>query len=128
MSCLGLGKKPAPMTPKPNLGEPVSQIEHKKTPQPPKITPEEYELLVVEIANRIKNLAYMNAEEFSRRCLDVHHLDLMLEESKQNAEFRFNYSLTLIGNDLREIVGGIRRKREDEASAKVAALNSNGRK
>ncbi len=72
-----------------------------------KLTDEEYEGIIQELANRWKNLAYINAESTLKQEIPKSTLEMFL--AKEGVT-ELTFSLRLLVTDLREILGGIRRE------------------
>ena len=70
-----------------------------------KITPEEKRLLVKELAERMKDIIYMNAEQYAEELVD----DILKKEPKPNDCLEVRYIFRFVYNDLRQIIGRIRR-------------------
>lgn len=70
------------------------------------LTDEEYEKIIQELANRWKNLAYINAETAIKREVSK---DILEEVLDKNVDYEITFSLRTVVTDLREIIGGIRR-------------------
>lgn len=73
----------------------------------PKLTDEEFEALVPIIAERMKNVVFMNAKQRAREAIEA--IKLEWESAESEDSFRIEYKMKLKINDLLEIVGGIRR-------------------
>jgi len=73
-----------------------------------KITEEERNILIEELAERLKDVVYMNArrrvEEFIDRLLD--------EDLEPNQEIIIHYKFALTFNDILQILGRVRRQKE----------------
>ena len=72
------------------------------------VTDEEFEILVQEIAERLKDLIYMNAESQVRECLTKLRDRILTEDP--HSEIIINVEFTLPFNDLRQIIGRMRRQ------------------
>lgn len=72
------------------------------------ITDKEYEAIIQELANRWKNLAYMNAEKLIMSEMSKVILEELLDK---DISLMMTFRLDLLVNDLREIIGGIRRNK-----------------
>lgn len=75
------------------------------------ITPEERSLLVETIAERLKNVVYMEAlptTSNSLRSLGV--TDKIPGHYSNEDSFDFTFKITMIVGDIKELIGGVRRK------------------
>jgi len=69
------------------------------------LTEEEKNAVVKELAERMKDLVYMNAEEKAEEVIDK----ILKENPHPHTKFRINYTFEFMLNDIIQIVGRIRR-------------------
>lgn len=75
-----------------------------------KITKKERAGLIKEIAKRMKNVVYMNTERHATKILD----DLGIKDSfnlRPDDKLNFHYDIEMVGDDIFEIIGGLRRNK-----------------
>jgi len=76
-----------------------------------RITDEEFEYLVQEIAERIKDVVYINAEEKVRKALEIIRDKILVED--QDREIQFRFTVIMLFGDLRQIIARYRRKKQN---------------
>jgi len=69
------------------------------------LTEEEKQAIIVELAQRMKDLVYMNAEEKAEEIIDK----ILKSNPHPHTKFRINYTFEFMLNDIIQIVGRIRR-------------------
>ena len=75
-----------------------------------KISDEEREAIIKELAERMKNIVYTTAEDKARAILSS--IEKSISHDTGAEEVNIIYTVTFIINDLLEIIGGLRRKKE----------------
>ena len=73
-----------------------------------KISKKEYKEIIHEVAERLRDIVYINAERTIRRYLPKRTLEYQIDEDQ---EFEIIYSFTLLINDFRQILGRLRRRK-----------------
>ena len=73
-----------------------------------KISNEEYELVVKELSERIKDVVFVNAEKNVRKILTKERLEQLLDLDG-GSEVELNYVITFVVNDILQIIGRKRR-------------------
>ena len=75
-----------------------------------KLTPEEKNAIITELAERMKDIIYMNAREKAEEALDQ-----ILEDSlSPNDIIDIDYNIRFVFNDILQILGRIRRTKTGE--------------
>lgn len=75
-----------------------------------KLTPEEKNAIITELAERMKDIIYMNAREKAEEALDQ-----ILEDSlSPNDIIDIDYNIRFVFNDILQILGRIRRTKMGE--------------
>jgi hypothetical protein len=72
-----------------------------------KLTKKELALLQEEIANRMKNIIFMLADNNAKFCLNK--IEDIINVEHRNEPVTITYSINFMINDFLEIIGGIRR-------------------
>jgi len=73
------------------------------------VSDEEFDGIVKEIANRMRNIVFMNAERLAIQVLTEHRNAI---PNGGTGKVEFDFRMGFILNDLMEILGGIRRYQE----------------
>jgi len=76
-----------------------------------KITNEEYEAIVKEIAGRVKDCIFMDAERIIRSLLTKEYVEDLLDHPRDTV--RFKYICETLGQDFVQILGRLRRSEFD---------------
>lgn len=71
-----------------------------------KLTPEEKEAIITELAERMKDIIYMNAREKAEEALN----DILKTDLHPNDTIEIDYKFQFIFNDILQILGRTRRK------------------
>ena len=71
-----------------------------------KLTPEEKEAIITELAERMKDIIYMNAREKAEEALN----DILKADLHPNDTIEIDYKFQFIFNDILQILGRTRRK------------------
>lgn len=81
-----------------------------------KITNEEYNKIVKEWANRLKDLVYLNAEENIRERMSKEYLENLLDAkvSKWDDNLEIVFTVGIVINDLKQMLGRLRREKEEK--------------
>jgi hypothetical protein len=74
------------------------------------LTEGEKEYLIKEIAERIRDLIFMNADDKVKRVMDVILADIEGKDVDPNQEFRIEFCYRLAIGDIVQIVGEYRRR------------------
>jgi len=70
-----------------------------------KLTPEEKEAIITELAERMKDIIYMNAREKAEEALD----QILKDDLHPNDTIDITYNIRFVFNDILQILGRIRR-------------------
>jgi len=73
-----------------------------------RISDEEYELVVKELSERVKDVVFMNAEKNIRKTLTKERLESFLDQDGSN-KIEVHYVVMLVVNDILQIIGRKRR-------------------
>jgi len=77
-----------------------------------KLTPEERNAIITELAERMKDIIYMNAREKAEEALD----DILKADPHPNDTVEINYKFQFIFNDILQMLGRIRRQKSETTS------------
>jgi len=72
------------------------------------LTADEYDKVVIQVGDRVKNLTYMKGEDVARKTLD----GIKDVELSSDTQIHLNYQIGLLHNDIIEMIGGLRRSKE----------------
>ena len=75
-----------------------------------KLTPEEKNAIITELAERMKDIVYMNAREKAEEALN----DILEDIPSPNDIIEIDYNIRFVFNDILQILGRIRRKKQEE--------------
>jgi len=73
-----------------------------------KLTPEEKNILITELAERMKDLVYMRAKDKAKEVTEK----LLKTDLNPEDEIIINYRMEMVGTDILQIIGRIRRQEE----------------
>jgi len=75
-----------------------------------KLTPEEKNAIITELAERMKDIVYMNAREQAEKVLN----EILRGNPSPDDVIDIEYKIQLVFNDILQILGRIRRKKQEE--------------
>jgi len=81
------------------------------------LTEDEKKALIKELAERMKDIVYMNAESRAQATIN----SLLEVELEPSDPIKINYKFNFVFNDILQILGRIRRKKEEEVKAVEAS-------
>ncbi|RLG36789.1 MAG: hypothetical protein DRN91_07105 [Candidatus Alkanophagales archaeon] len=80
-----------------------------------KLTAEERNVIITELAERMKDIVYMNAREKAEEALN----DIVKEDLHPNDVIDISYNFRFIFNDVLQILGRVRRQNEKQTQRKT---------
>jgi len=83
-----------------------------------KLTPEEKNAVIKELAERMKDTIYMRAEDKAKEVIE----NLLKVSFEPEDPIIINYQIEMVGTDILQILGRIRRKKPQEESIRVRAV------
>jgi len=83
-----------------------------------KLTSEEKNILITELAERMKDLVYMRAKDKAKEVTEK----LLKTDFNPEDKIIINYQVEMVGTDILQILGRIRRKKPQEESIRVRAV------
>jgi len=76
-----------------------------------KLTDEEYEAVIRELSERVKDIVFMNAERKVRDALPKEFLEELLDKKNDTESISISYMVCFAVGDIYQIIGRMRRKR-----------------
>jgi len=73
----------------------------------------ERQLVIKEIARRLKDMAYFHSEQLTASMLDSWGLSMILDDASAN-EYTFTFHVKMVAGDMQQIVGRHRRETAEQ--------------
>lgn len=77
------------------------------------LTNEEYEQIIQELVGRVKDLVYSDLEKHVKQRLPKELLNDIINDLESEEPLNIQYNIAFLGNDIRQILARIRRKKDE---------------